>query len=570
MSGGVFVAFRSEETKNRLLNLLKDPVLLITIIIIFAALAIFIIYPIFKVFSASLTNRSGQFDLSAYTKAFSNRYMRQGFFNSLLVAGLTAFFGMLIGYIFAYTINRTDIPFKGFFRTVAILPIVFPPFIGALSIIMLFGFNGLITAGIFGIRNFPVYGLWGLMMAQVVCFFPVAFITLDGVIGTISPTLEDAAFNLGANRWQAFRKVILPMSIPGIASTMLVLFIESLADFGNPLILAGSKFPVLSVQAYLQITGMYDTRGGAALAVWLLFPSIVAFIIQKYWVGKKKYVTVTGKPTTSVLKSVNRPVKWLLFSLCMLMAAFTLTIYATIFWGAFVKAWGMNNTLTLENFRYVFDVGLEAIKDTLIIAFTSPPISALLGMVIAFLLVRKLFPGRKLMEFTSLLSFAVPGTVIGIGYILAFNTKPFLLTGTLAILVLNFVFRYVPVGIQSGVALLNQVDPAIEEAAYTLGADNRQVFTRVTLPLIVPAFFSALVFAFVRAMTAISAAIFLVSARWNLITVQILSQSDSGRLSEACAFSVILIAMIMAFILVLKIFLKNKVSLSGSESMGQG
>ncbi|HNS67268.1 MAG TPA: ABC transporter permease subunit, partial [Mesotoga infera] len=296
----------------------------------------------------------------------------------------------------------------------------------------------------------------------------------------------------------------------------------------------------------------------------------VAFIIQKYWVGKKKYVTVTGKPTTSVLKSVNRPVKWLLFSLCMLMAAFTLTIYATIFWGAFVKAWGMNNTLTLENFRYVFDVGLEAIKDTLIIAFTSTPISALLGMVIAFLLVRKLFPGRKLMEFTSLLSFAVPGTVIGIGYILAFNTKPFLLTGTLAILVLNFVFRYVPVGIQSGVALLNQVDPAIEEAAYTLGADNRQVFTRVTLPLIVPAFFSALVFAFVRAMTAISAAIFLVSARWNLITVQILSQSDSGRLSEACAFSVILIAMIMAFILVLKIFLKNKVSLSGSESMGQG
>ncbi len=564
------MAFKGEETKNRLLNLLKDPFLLLLILLIFAALAIFIIFPIFKVFSASLTNRQGEFDLSAYSRAFSNRYMRQGFYNSLLVAGLTAFFGMLVGYLFAYTVNRTDVPFKRFFKTVAVLPIVFPPFIGALSIIMLFGFNGLITAGIFGIRNFPVYGLWGLMMAQVVCFFPVAFITLDGVIGTISPTLEDAAFNLGANRWQAFRKVILPMSVPGIASTMLVLFIESLADFGNPLILAGSKFPVLSVQAYLQITGMYDTRGGAALAVWLLFPSIVAFIIQKYWVGKKKYVTVTGKPTTSVLKSVNKPMKWILFSLCMLMAVFTLTIYATIFWGAFVKAWGMNNTLTLDNFRYVFDVGSKAIRDTLIIAFTSTPISAVLGMIIAFLLVRKVFPGRRLMEFTSLLSFAVPGTVIGIGYILAFNSRPFLLTGTLAILVLNFVFRYIPVGIQSGVALLNQVDPAIEEAAYTLGADNRQVFIKVTLPLIIPAFFSALVFAFVRAMTAISAAIFLVSARWNLITVQILSQSDSGRLSEACAFSVLLIAMIMGFIFVLKIFLKNKVSLSGGSSMGQG
>ncbi|PVD16563.1 ABC transporter permease [Mesotoga sp. Brook.08.105.5.1] len=564
------MAIRGEEAKNRFLNLLRDPVLLLIILLIFAALAIFIVYPLFRVFAVSMTDKEGGFDLSAYSHAFSNRYLRQGFFNSLLVAGLTAIFGMLVGYLFAYTLNRTDIPLKGFFRTVAVLPIVFPPFIGALSIIMLFGFNGIITAGIFGIRNFPVYGLWGLMMAQVVCFFPVAFITLDGVIGTISPTLEDAAFNLGANRWQAFRKVILPMSVPGIASTMLVLFIESLADFGNPLILAGSKFPVLSVQAYLQITGMFDTRGGAALAVWLLFPSIVAFVIQKYWVGKKKYVTVTGKPTTSVLKSVSKPVKWILFSLCMLIAVFTLTIYATIFWGAFVKAWGMNNTFTLENFRYVFDVGLEAIKDTLIIAFTSTPISAVLGMIIAFLLVRKVFPGRRVMEFTSMLSFAVPGTVIGIGYILAFNKPPLLLTGTLAILVLNFVFRYIPVGIQSGVALLNQVDPAIEEAAYTLGADNRQVFRKVTLPLIMPAFFSALVFAFVRAMTAISAAIFLVSARWNLITVQILSQSDSGRLSEACAFSVLLIGMIMSFILILKIFLKNKISLSSGGTAGQG
>lgn len=559
--------FKGEEAKNRFKNLLKDPILLITIIVIFAAIAIFIIFPIYKVFATSLSDSKGNFTLAAYESAFSNRYMRQGFKNSLLVAGLTALFGMFVGYIFAYTINRTDIPLKGFFRTVAVMPIVFPPFIGALSIIMLFGFNGLITAGIFGIRNFPVYGLWGLMIAQIISFFPVAFITLDGVIGTISPTLEDAAFNLGANRWQAFRKVILPMSVPGIASTMLVLFIESLADFGNPLILAGSRFPVLSVQAYLQITGMYDTRGGAAIAIWLLFPSIVAFLIQKYWVGKKKYITVTGKPTVSVLKSVSKPMKWFLFAVCMLISLFILTVYLTIFWGAFTKAWGMNNTLTIDNFKYVMDVGLGAIWDTLVIALTSTPISALLGMVIAFLLVRKIFPGRGLMEFSSLLSFAVPGTVIGIGYILAFNSPPFLLTGTLAILVFNFVFRYMPVGIQSGVALLNQVDPAIEEAAYTLGADNRQVFSKVTLPLIIPAFFSAMVFAFVRAMTAISAAIFLVSAKWNLITVQILSQSDSGRLSEACAFSVILIAMIMLFIFILKIFLKNKINLSNSRAV---
>lgn len=497
-----------------------------------------------------------------YRQSFSNNYVRQGFFNSLLVAGLTALFGMAVGFIFAYTLNRTNIPFKKFFRTVALMPMVFPPFIGAMSLLMLFGFNGLVTAKVFGIRDFPIYGLYGLMIAQIVCFFPVAFITLDGVISTISPTLEDAAFNLGANRWQAFRKVILPVSMPGIASTMLVLFIESLADFGNPMILAGSRFPILSVQAYLEITGMFNLKSGAALAVWLLIPSILAFILQKYWVGKKKNVTLSGKPTTSVIKSVSKPMKWILFSICTLLSFFILLIYSTIFWGAFTRAWGMNNTFTLENFRYVFDVGLESIKDTVVIAFTSTPISALLGMVIAFLIVRKRFPGKAAMDFLSLLSFAIPGTVIGIGYILAFNTRPFLLTGTLAILVLNFVFRYIPVGIQSGIALLNQVDPAIEEAAFTLGASNITVFGKVTLPLILPAFFSALVFSFVRAMTAISAAIFLVSAKWNLITVQILSQTDSGRLSEACAFSVILILMILIFMLSLKVVLRNKVTLS--------
>jgi len=221
----------------------------------------------------------------------------------------------------------------------------------------------------------------------------------------------------------------------------------------------------------------------------------------------------------------------------------------------------MNNQFTLDNFKYVFDVGKESIKDTLTIALTSTPISALLGMIIAFLIVRKSFPGKKALEFISLLNFAVPGTVVGIGYILGFNTKPLLLTGTFSILVLNFIFRYIPVGIQSGISLLNQVDPAIEEAAYTLGANDSQVFLKITLPLIIPAFFSALVYSFVRAMTAISAAIFLVSADWNLMTVQILSQTDSGRLSEACAFSVILILLILAFILILKIFLKNKVSL---------
>jgi len=532
----------------------KDPILLLAVLLIFGSLIIFILYPLCKVITFSVFSK-GQFSFLVLKDVISNWYFRQGFYNSIIMGILTSIIGAGIGFLFAFTLARTDIPFKKAFHLVAIIPIISPPFIGAMAIIMLFGNNGLITSGLLGINNFKIYGFRGLLFAQVITFFPVAYITLRGVLESISPTLEDAAFDLGGSRWKVFKKVTLPLAIPGIASAILILFVETLADFGNPLILAGSKFPILSVQAYLQITGMYDLPSGAALALILLVPSVSVYFLQKYWVSRKKYVTITGKPTASSHKVVSPVAKWILFAFCSFLAFIILLIYFTILWGAFAKVWGFDNSLTLDNFKYVFSVGFEAVTDTLIIAVTSTPIAGILGMIIAFLVVRKKFPGKREMEFTSMLSFAVPGTVIGIGYILAFNNPPFALTGTFLILMLNFVFRYIPVGIQSGVAILQQVDPCIEEAAVDLGADSQYTFKKVTLPLMVPAFFSGLIYSFVRAMTAISAAIFLVSAHWNLMTVQIMSQVESGRLGAGCAFSVILVGIILLAILIIRLIL---------------
>ena len=529
----------------------RDPFLLIVIVLILASLIVFILYPLFRVIVKSVVI-DGRLSLSVLGEVFSSWYLRRAFLNSVMMGILTAIFGVIVGFLFAFSLSRTDIPLKKFFHVIAIIPIVSPPFIGALSIIMLFGNNGLITWTLLKIKNFQIYGFRGLLIAQVVTFFPVAYITLKGVLESISPTLEDAALDLGGSRWKVFRRVTLPLAIPGIASAMLVLFVETLADFGNPLILAGSQFPILSVQAYLQITGMYDLPKGSALALILLVPSVSVFFLQKYWVSRKQYITVTGKPTQSSPKIVSPAVKWLLFASCLLIAAFILLIYATILWGAFARVWGSDNSLTLQHFRYVFGVGFKAVKDTLIVAGLSTPLAGILGMIIAFLVVRKTFPGKRFMELSSMLSFAVPGTVIGIGYVLAFNSRPLLLTGTLLILLLNFIFRYIPVGIQSGVAILRQVDPSIEEAAIDLGADANRTFRKVTLPLMVPAFFSGLIYSFVRAMTAISAAIFLVSSSWHLMTVQIMSQVESGRLGAAAAFSVILVGIILAAILLIR------------------
>ncbi|HEX7002538.1 MAG TPA: iron ABC transporter permease [Trueperaceae bacterium] len=525
--------------------LARDPLLFGLVVLIMAALLVFVLYPILLVLWQSFTTPTGP-GLDNYQLLAERRLYRNALRNSLSVATLVAALSVVIGYLVAFSLARTDVPLKRFLHNTTILPIVSPPFSGAISILFLFGFNGVVTRHLLGLRDFSIYGFWGVVASQVFTFTPIAYLGLRGVLAGINPTLEDAAMNVGASRGQVFRRVIMPLSLPGVASAFLVVFIESMADFGNPLVLAGAAFPMLAPQAYLEITGSFNLPRGAMLAAILLVPSLTAFAIQRYYINKRQYVTVTGKPTASTTKAVGPAGKWLLYAGVLLFALVVMSFYGVILIGASTAVWGFDYTPTLRHFVYVFDVGWDTVKDTVLVAVTSTPISGLMGMLIAFLVVRRAFPGKRSMEFLSILNFAVPGTVVGIGYILAFNRPPLILTGTFVILVLNFVFRYVPVGIQNGIAVLRQIDPSIEEAAQNLGADGVTTFRKVTLPLIAPAFFSGLVFAFVRAMTAISAAIFLVSANWNLMTVQILNQVGSGRLGVAAAFSIVLLAIVLA------------------------
>jgi len=493
----------------------------------------------------------GAWSAAGYAELAGRRLYRNALVNSLGVGVLVGVVSVALGFVNAFVLTRLDVPGKTLLHYVTILPIISPPFVSAVSILFLFGFNGLVTRQLLGLQDFSIYGFHGVVLSQVFTFAPIAYLSLRGVLASLSPTLEDAALNIGATRWQAFWKVSFPLALPGIASAFLVVFIESMADFGNPLVLAGAAFPMLAPQAYLEITGSFNLSRGATLAIVLLIPSMTAFAIQRYYLSKRQYITVTGKPTASTSKVVSPAAKWLLYGVALLFALLVTAFYAVILVGAFTKVWGFNYTPTVAHFLYVFDVGFDSVKDTLVVALVSTPISGLLGMLIAFLVVRRTFPGRTALEFSSILSFAVPGTVVGIGYIMAFNAPPLVLTGTLAILVACFVFRYMPVGIQSGIAVLRQIDPAIEEAAQNLGATGLTTFRKVTLPLIAPAFFSGLVYAFVRAMTAISAAIFLVSANWNLMTVQILNQVGSGRLGVAAAFSVVVIVIVLVAIVVI-------------------
>lgn len=531
--------------------LARDPVLLALIVVIFTAVAIFVVYPIVKVLIASL-QVGGEWSTDTFAQLGQRRLYRSAIINSLSVGALVGILGVVIGYIAAFVLTRLDVPGRRILHYLTMLPIISPPFVSAVSILFLFGLNGVVTKQVLGLQDFSIYGFHGVVASQLLTFAPIAYLSLRGVLASINPVLEDAALNVGASGWQAFWKVTFPLSLPGIASAFLIVFIESMLDFGNPLVLAGAAFPMLAPQAYLEITGSFNLSRGAMLAVVLLIPSLTAFAIQRYYLGKRQYVTVTGKPSASASRIVSPPVKWSLYAIVVLFAAIVTLFYGVIVIGAFTKVWGFDYTPTLAHFAYVFDVGFDAVTDTLVVAIITTPLSGLLGMIVAFLIVRQKFPGHGVLEFGSILSFAVPGTVVGIGYILAFNSPPLVLTGTLTILVLCFVFRYVPVGIQSGVAVLRQIDPSIEEAARNLGAGSVTTFRKVTLPLIAPAFFTGLVYAFVRAMTAISAAIFLVSANWNLMTVQILNQVGSGRLGVAAAYSLVVIGIVLVAIVIIQ------------------
>ena len=536
------------EIQTEVRRLIHDPVLLSIIVVVFGLLVLFIIFPLVEVIQTSLWP-GGVFNPKYFINFFQKTYYWRPLLNSMIVGALVSFFGTVIAFIFAYGITRTDIPGKNLFRIVATMPIVSPPFLIALAAILLLGHHGVITDAFH--LHWDIYGLPGLVLTETLAYFPIAFMTLEGVLVNVDPSIEEAALDMGASKLRTFLTVTLPLSIPGIASAMLLVFIRSLEDFGNPIVIQGN-FQVLTVAAYNAVTGMYNMPLGATLAIFMLLPTLMIFVVQKYYVSRRSYITVTGKPSGVGLKSTEKRLKIPIFLGMLFLSGVILLMYGVVLYGSFTKIWGINNTLTIQNYLYVFKVGGQYVLDTIEIALIATPIGGILAMIIAYLVARKRFLGRGVMEFTSMLNFAVPGVVVGIGYILAFNTPPLRLTGTALIIILVFIFRRMPVGIRDGIAQLQQIDPSIEEASSSLGAGFFRTFTRVTLPLVAPAFLSGLVYIFVRCMTAISAVIFVVSASWQLLTVALLYEVDQANLAAAAAYGYVIIAIVLAAIVFMR------------------
>lgn len=507
---------------------------------------IFTAYPMLDLLARAFTT-DGRFSLASLTGTVADPYNRKVFWNTLLLGATVAVLGTVLATLYAYTIARVAIPGKKIWHFFALLPTISPPILMALALIMLYGRRGLITHELLGVQTTGLYGFTGLVVAQLISYFPFAYLLMLNLFRGLDASLEEAASTMGANGWNVLRTVSLPLLVPGLAGSMLLMFSYSFADLGNPLLLGGD-FPVLSSQIYQTIIGMYDIPKGAALAVLLLLPAVVMFFAHKALTARMSFSSVGAKGSSRHREVRHRGVQ---FAALVFVGVITLVIclqYATILAGAFTQLFGINYSFTTKHFVAALTKSRGALMDTLLLGLVASFLSVTIGLLIAWVVARTRAPGQSLLDFVANLPLAIPGTVIGLAFGLAFNAPPLMLTGTAAIIIAAFVVRSLPYGIRSGVAALNQINRTLDEASTTMGATSGQTLWRILLPIVQPALLAGMIFSFTRSVTTLSAVIFVVSPHWSLVTPTILSQMDRGDLGEAAALSVIVVLMVLAVI----------------------
>jgi iron(III) transport system permease protein len=375
-------------------------------------------------------------------------------------------------------------------------------------------------------------------------------------MGKISTNLEYAAYNMGASRWHVFKDVFWPLCRPGVAGGVLMAAINVLTDFGNP-IMIGGDLALLPTEAYMQIVGWYDMKTAAILASALMIPSFVIFILNRFWVGRRSYVTVTGKEISLEPFKPNPAVKWGLFTFCILISFFVLLVYGSLFVGAFTKAWGYDWSFTWDNMGYVWEKFRE-VWNSIKYSALSSIFASILAMILAYIVQKKFVGVNKLLDFFAVLPSAVPGMFLGLGFVIAFNTPPVKLTGTGLIMVLALLFWNLPTCYSACAAGIQQIGESVEDAALNLGADSFRSFKDIIVPLLRVPFLSGFVLSFLRSVTCLSVIIFIYSPRTTVGTASILGLVSNGMWGAAAAFTMVLIAIAFSVLIIANRFLKKQ------------
>lgn len=508
----------------------REPVTLTVGFALGGLLAVFVLLPILQVIAfPPLRDYLHLPENSRWMRATSNT------FRMVLLSTCTS---TLVGFLYALALTRPDLPARGFFRLVAVLPLFSPPFTIGFSYLLMFGRFGVITHGLFGLEV-SILGWWSLWVVQTLSNFPYAALAIERALAATPPTLEAAARDLGGGWLAVFRTITLPLARPAVAGAALLVAIYVLADFANPLIIGGD-FPLLATEAWYRIDGWGDLRGATLLAATLLPPAVLLFVAERYWVSRRTYAVIGGRGS-----SLDRPpmpglLKWFLLAFCGLIAGLILSLYFGVVAGAFTRTWGVDWTPTLAQW-YVALTKADHIWNSLVFAAAAGLCGTVLATIAAYLVDQKAFPAGRLLDALCVLPAAVPGVFFGIGYLLVFNRPGVPLAGTALVLILAFTFHNLPFSYQIARAGLAQIHQHMADAAADLGAFRFRILWDVHLRLIFPACVAAWTTAFVNSVTNLSIAVFLVAGGNQVATFSILGLIGDNRLEAASAVTTALL-----------------------------
>jgi iron(III) transport system permease protein len=483
--------------------------------------------------------------IPSVARVLANEHWFEALWHSVAMAALAGGTATALGLAYAYALVRIHVRWSRLLHAIALLPILAPPFVISISYILLFGRNGLITKQLLQMR-LDIYGWKGLWLVQTLTFFPLAYLTLANVLRSIPGNLEQAASNLGASNARVFRDVTVPLLRPGLVASMLLVGISVLADFGNPVIIAGN-YSMLPTLAYLKVTGWFDLDAASVLASLLLAPTVGLFLVQGVWLGRRSYVTVSGKasqqshpPAPVWMARIARVVSYGAAALIGL-------VYGILAYGSISRAWGYDYSLTLRHFTQL-GRRIPSLVNTMLYSFWGAVLSVLLATVLAYLVTRRkiVLPGT--FDFFTTVPAAIPGMFLGLGYVVAFNRDPIRLTGTSLIIVLALGLWNLPTAYRYAMANLAQLSEQLEHAAANLGARPLRVLSSITMPLLRGALLAGGTVTFLRNVTCLSVIIFLVTPRTPMATTDVLALVEGGEWGQAASLSIVLLGIALALL----------------------
>jgi len=535
-----------------------------TITVVF--LGLFFLLPVIKVFAASLLDASGRnFTISNYANILSNRFFITGLANSLTIAASAAASSVLVGVPFAFCLARLPIGAKAALLALAALPLVLPSFVSAYALVLLFGRSGIVTGMLqsIGIPFESIYGAKGIVVVYALTLYPYVVLPVTAAFKAIDVSVEEAAQNLGSSRARVLRTVTLPLVLPSILAGALLVFIEALENFGVPFVLAEDQ-TILSVEAYKLFVGETTDNPASAgvLGVLLIGCTVAALLVQRAILSRQHYAT--GARRSAPLLQVSPAMRRLGAAYCWMLVAAAIVPFAAVVVISLMQFSGpvLHFGLSVDNFRQLFQRSYRPLTNTLLLATLAACGAMLIGVPLGYVVTRHRSRVSALIDVMASSPFAVAGTVLGIGLVMAYSSGFVILTGTWVIMVLAYIVRKLPFSVRSAGAILHQIDPSLEEASINLGVSPALTFWRITVPLMLGGIVGGFVLTFVTVASELSATVVLYSGPWTTMTVamfQALEGTSPG--IAAAAATVLIICTLVPVALVYRLLRRHELSM---------